>query len=838
MWLPPIAAVALALAVAVAAGCRALGTAGRDRPARGAWGSGAAELLLRETAGYERKAEPVFTGLPFPAGALPSAANLRVLASDGRELPSQRSVLATWPDGSVRWAGLAFEPGVAAGATGRYRVEFGPRVKAGRVPAPLMAESQKDLIRVDTGRLQLEVLVRPQPHTAGAQPALTLSVDLNGDGRYDADERVLAAPGLEVFAELEALKPGAVAGRFSAAAGAGAAELEEAGPLRACVAWRGWHVDAAGRRTCPFLVRIYAFRGRSCLRVVHTLTLSEDPNASRLVEAGLALAPAAPAAPAGRALRQTLAAPKRYPDLAGFEVRTAWADGERAGAEGRPGAHLAAAAGRCEVILAPARPVEDAPWELRVEPDGSRLTAALWPRWDPESTDARGPEERAAPGFAEFCHTESFERFWPRGGRPSSAAGAARSHELWVDFAAVAAGAGGGTRAADFAARAAAPLAAWPGAEWLDRSGAFGRFAPAGGAGDGDSGGQMGVGLSRLSEWLAGHQRGRFGWLGLWDYGDFQTVYRERGGLNVGERWWNWSGTWGWMQDRDGLTDAFLAAWLRRGDPADWERFRAAAEHAFDVDTVHDAGRGAGLTGTSHGPGASHWSAPASLAATWPAAWLDHHYLTGERRGLEALVALAGSLEGRGPADFADRSRAWSPEQAGLLRARLAAREALGGSQEAAAQAALEFFDALSARELGSEGWARELAPALIRHHRLTGSEIAARLIERGTRGYLASRGPAARGSEVERNCYDSCAYAWRLSGDSYFLERGRVLLERSAAARAGRVPLDPGSKVPADLSTDTRELLELFSVPALLAAEQEAGLAPLAPPGAAAAKP
>ena len=829
--LAPILVVVSLLAASCRLGARR-GSAGDSRRGPAA---GALELAMQESAGLERKLEPVRAGLPFPPAALGAPGNLRVVGSDGREMPSQRRVLASWPDGSVRWLELIFEPSVAAGAVGRYRVEFGPRVRAGKVQAPLLAEVQKGLVRVDTGRLCLELpaaaAASEGPPRNPAAAGASVWLDADGDGKYSAEERVLAGPGLELFAELEALKPGAPSGRFAAAAASGAFELEESGPLRACLAWRGWHSDGAGRKACPFVLRVYAYRGKSFLRVTHTLTLSEDPAAARVTEAGLALALRSRAAPAGRALRQTVAAPKRYPDLAGFEVRAVLAEGDKVLADGAAQLCLAATCGRCELVAAPARPVEDAPWELRIEPDGSRLVAALWPRWGAEFTDARAPEERAAPGFAEFTSTESYDRFWPRA-RPASALGAARTHELWLDFAP--AGGGSGARGSDFAAQVGAPLVAWPGAEWFSYSDAFGPFAPRERAGEGDPSAALELGGARLADWLRGHQRERFGWLGLWDYGDYQTIYRERAGLNIGARWWNWSGPWGWLQGREGFPTAFLTAWLRAGREADWESFRAAAEHNLEVDTVHAVGREAGLVGATHGPGASHWSAPASLAATCPAVWLDYYYLSGERRGLEAVADLAGSLGGRSIGDFAEKGRPYGAEQAGCLRARLAAHEALGAQGAAAARAALDFFDALPGRELGSELWARELAPALIRYHRLTGSEVAARLLERGTRAYLASRGPAARGSEIERNCYDACAYAWRLTGDGYFLERGRGLVERSGSERAGSLRLEPGAKLPADLATDAREVLELATIPYLLAAEQEAGAGGPAPAAAA----
>ncbi len=808
-------ALGAALAVSLAGlalglcGCTPGGADGEVGATRKVIGTdGALQLELREAAGVKRTLEPVRVGLPFPRGVLARARNVRVVLSDGRETASQCRPLARWPDGSVRWLELCFEPSVAANSVGRYRVEFGPKLKAAKVLQPLTAALSKGIINVDTGRLRLAVDT--------GKGSIQAWLDRDGDGKYAALERVLARQGLESFVELETLKKGkkAEAGRFTARAVG--ARLEEAGPLRAVVAWRGWHLGKSGRRVCPYAVRLYAYRGKSCLRLVHTLTLSEDPAKSRIAEAGLALDLESGRAPlAGRELRQEVARPKRYPDLAGFEPGFRLTAGQRVLSRGKARSFLVTRGERFRLVAVRPRAAESAPWEMRVEPKSSRLVCAFWPRWGAAYTDARSPAGRGEPGFLEFTRTESYERFWtePAG---NHGVGAARTGELWVSFDAPGKKGGG---AASFAARAAWPLLAWPGAGWWELSGAFGRFAPKAGGRMADSAAR---GTGRLAAWLRSHQRERFGWLGLWDYGDYQTIYGRRGDLDVGARWWNWHGKWGWMQGRGSFLSAARLPWLAGGDPRDWELYRAAVAHNLDVDTVHPSGRSAGMVGATHGPGATHWSTPAAPGWTYPAAWLDYYYLAGERRGLEALGALVDSLGGRTVADFGRKGRAWTADQAGYLRARLAAHEAFGREHAKAAAAALNFFAGLSARELGgSELWARELAPALIRYHRVFGDAAAARLIGRGTKVYISSRGPAGRGGAVARNCFDACAYAWRLTGDRYFLERGRQLAERSATFAAAAMKMDAG--LPLDLATDTRVLSEAGTLPYLEAALRDA---------------
>ena len=51
---------------------------------------------------------PVRCGIPIPRGELVRSGNASVFDKDERQLPSQNSVMATWPDGSVKWLYLDF----------------------------------------------------------------------------------------------------------------------------------------------------------------------------------------------------------------------------------------------------------------------------------------------------------------------------------------------------------------------------------------------------------------------------------------------------------------------------------------------------------------------------------------------------------------------------------------------------------------------------------------------------------------------------------------------------------------------------------------------------------
>src|SRR5213079_53903 len=56
-------------------------------------------------------ASPAVTGIswgvPWPQGAVPKATAFALRTADGKALPLQSWPLAYWPDGSLKWSGLA-----------------------------------------------------------------------------------------------------------------------------------------------------------------------------------------------------------------------------------------------------------------------------------------------------------------------------------------------------------------------------------------------------------------------------------------------------------------------------------------------------------------------------------------------------------------------------------------------------------------------------------------------------------------------------------------------------------------------------------------------------------
>lgn len=108
-------------------------------------------LSVRETAGIRRFGFPVGVRVPFPKGALASAANARVVLN-GAEVPAQFTGEGQWPDGSIQWLAVDLNATIGPNETQTYQLEYGAEVKSGPPPRGLSVTEEADAIQVGTVR--------------------------------------------------------------------------------------------------------------------------------------------------------------------------------------------------------------------------------------------------------------------------------------------------------------------------------------------------------------------------------------------------------------------------------------------------------------------------------------------------------------------------------------------------------------------------------------------------------------------------------------------------------------------------------------------------------------
>jgi hypothetical protein len=222
-------------------------------------------------------------GMPFARGTVTGTDQLSVLDPDGRPVDSQAWPLATWPDGSLKWAGIALP------ATGAPFPAYG--VTADRVASPragnlppsgatrVTVTETADAVTVDTGTLQMQIK-RSGSH---------LFTSLTRNGTEVARNASLVSLLQDSIPE----DPDA-AGTFRREAFTGEVStvaLEQDGPVRAVVRLEGHHrpdaQHSSRRNWLPFVVRFYFYANARSVRMVHSFIWDGDAEQDFLAGLGV-----------------------------------------------------------------------------------------------------------------------------------------------------------------------------------------------------------------------------------------------------------------------------------------------------------------------------------------------------------------------------------------------------------------------------------------------------------------------------------------------------------------------------------------------------------------------
>ncbi|TLM83524.1 Tat pathway signal sequence domain protein [Pseudarthrobacter sp. NamE5] len=620
-------------------------------------------------------------GMPFARGSVPAAEALAVTDSRGTTIPSQAWPLATWPDGSLKWAGIALPATDSPSET--YQVKYDGGASPQEAGAPpsggtaVKATESADALTVDTGTLQMVI------NRSGS----TLFSSLTRNGREVArDARLISL-----------LQDGVPEGSGTAARTAFTGEvtgvvLEQNGPVRAVVRLEGRHrPDSSGADSpwLPFVVRFYFHANARSVRMVHTFIWDGDAERDFLAGLGVRFTVPLQAELHNRHVRiagadggfllegvRGLTGLRRDP---GEEVR-------RAQVEGRPTPDVQGwnpeVSGRLHLIPAwndyTLSQLSADGFELRkrTAPDhgwvgisGGTRSAGFCSLSDtrggfgvgikdfwqshPGQLDIRGAatEEasltawlyspEAQPMDLRFYHDGmgqdtfeeqlegleiTYEDYEPGFG---NAKGIARTHELTL-FAYDSTPATGSLAADAASASAPALLQATPG--YLHSAGVFGDWAPVDRSTPARA--ELEEHLDFLFDFYAGQVEQRR-WYGFWNYGDVMHTYdhdRHVWRYDVG----------GYAWDNSELSpDLWLwYSYLRTGR-ADIFRFaEAMTRHTGEVDVYH-LGPWKGL-GTRHN--VQHWGCSAKqLRISNPAYRRFYYYLTADERTGDLLTELVDS---------------------------------------------------------------------------------------------------------------------------------------------------------------------------------------------------
>lgn len=197
------------------------------------------------------EAGPVSFGVPFAQGELKDVSTL-TLSGD---IPTDAWVNASWPDGSVKWAGLA--------AVVPEGVENLKLVNGKKKDGQSMAITTNRQIVVNTGRVTA-YLPKDGAH-------LIDSLCLDGK-RIGGTASLTATTDIESYqSQIKKI------------------EVERCGYVRAVIKMEGVHRSNAGREWLPFIVRLYFYRGSEQIRLVHTFIYDGDEHQDMIRSLGIRL---------------------------------------------------------------------------------------------------------------------------------------------------------------------------------------------------------------------------------------------------------------------------------------------------------------------------------------------------------------------------------------------------------------------------------------------------------------------------------------------------------------------------------------------------------------------
>ncbi|MFJ4210419.1 Tat pathway signal sequence domain protein [Paenarthrobacter sp. NPDC089675] len=218
-------------------------------------------------------------GMPFPRGTAQAADRLAVTDHSGRPVPAQAWPLATWPDGTLKWAGLAI--GASDRPAAAYNVLYctatetsdaGPA--AAVVPEPEVTVTETEgAITVSTGTLEMVVPLSGN----------TLFRSLSRDGSLVAqDARLVSLLQAEAGIETGKIRREGFTGHVASVV------VEQRGPVRAVLRLEGKHrANEGAREWLPFTVRFYFHAGARSVRMMHSFIWDGDAGQDFLAGLGV-----------------------------------------------------------------------------------------------------------------------------------------------------------------------------------------------------------------------------------------------------------------------------------------------------------------------------------------------------------------------------------------------------------------------------------------------------------------------------------------------------------------------------------------------------------------------
>ena len=222
--------------------------------------------------GNRKKTGYTTWGCMWQQGACKKETGYELKNENGRTVPMQSRITAFWPDGTVKWSAHT-----ACADELTETIEVLLKEKAGYESkdsdSGLQVKEAQSGFYVEAGNLCI--------HIPDAGDCLFDEVLVNGVKR--------AGKACPVLLLEEPIAIGSKTGKLEKRYQGMVEEvsLEETGPLRAVVKYRGSHVSSDGDKKIPFIIRMYVGLNSSELSFTHTFLYDGDENKDFLKGIGL-----------------------------------------------------------------------------------------------------------------------------------------------------------------------------------------------------------------------------------------------------------------------------------------------------------------------------------------------------------------------------------------------------------------------------------------------------------------------------------------------------------------------------------------------------------------------
>jgi len=201
---------------------------------------------------------PFTYGIPVPENSAPTPSDIALLSETGHALPVSVQTMATWPNGSVRWALLDFCADLTPSQAGAWTITLGENIQTPLPPNPVVVEETAETIRIANG--PLEATFR--------HGSFQLFGSLKANGVDIIDDSCRC--------DIVAVNP---AGKIFRAGydPAPRLTLEDVTPLRTTVRWDGGLYAGDGSRMTEFRIKLHFYAGNPYIKIEHSAICREQP---------------------------------------------------------------------------------------------------------------------------------------------------------------------------------------------------------------------------------------------------------------------------------------------------------------------------------------------------------------------------------------------------------------------------------------------------------------------------------------------------------------------------------------------------------------------------------